>query len=73
MLELAGRVKEIYHHISIYYCSKYIFIYLFECTGSYLLHVGLSTLTRSNPGPLHWEHRVLAHWVIREVPNVCFV
>ena len=38
----------------------YLLIFLFGCDGSYSWHVGSSSLMReSNPGPLHWKHRVL--------------
>ena len=41
--------------ISFIYTYVYICMYLLDCAGSYSLqHAG------SNPGPLHWEHGVLA-------------
>ena len=51
-----------YTHI---YTYIYI-IYLFSCTKSslwhmgFLQHMGSSSLQGLNPGPLHWEHGVLA-------------
>ena len=42
----------------------------FAYTGSWWQHVGSSSLTRVEPRPLHWEHRVLATGLPGKSPRI---
>ena len=63
--------------------KKYLFICLtaptLSCSTRSLLlvgfelfeqHVGSSSLTRIEPGPLAWRVRNHSHWITREVPDI---
>ena len=55
-------------------CFRIIFLFFnlifFACTGSWWQHVGSSSLTRVEPRPLHWEHRVLATGLPGKSPRI---